>query len=210
MTNNFDVMREYMRLENIPESKNKTGDLFFNVMLIRRGKDHPDLPAANYTFKSYYIDSIEKFNRVEDEIIKCCDMFGLRAYISVNVKSKEKFAKYCNMKFSENILNNEYKKPWKVLDHTFGKLTSPNGHRWIVDVDDCTFESEYLHNILNIIGECDSKFDDIVIMLVKTKSGVHVITHSFNIQQFKTKCANANVKIPDIKQNHITLLYENI
>ena len=210
MTNNFDVMREYMRLENIPESKNKTGDLFFNVMLIRRGKDHPDLPAANYTFKSYYIDSIEKFNRVEDEIIKCCDMFGLRAYISVNVKSKEKFAKYCNMKFSENILNNEYKKPWNVIDHVFGKLTSSNGHRWIIDVDDCTFESEYLHNILYIIGECDSKFDDIVIMLVKTKSGVHVITHSFNIQQFKEKCTNANVEIPKIKQNHITLLYENI
>ncbi len=52
MTNNFDVIEEYL------------------ILLVRRGKDHPNLPAANYTFKEYYIDSIEKFKKLQPEIMK--------------------------------------------------------------------------------------------------------------------------------------------
>ena len=38
-----------MRELGIPEKKEKINDKVFEVQLLRRGKDHPDLPAANYS-----------------------------------------------------------------------------------------------------------------------------------------------------------------
>ena len=65
MTNNYNVIYDYMKNLGIVQTKDdalKT-DLFFDVQLIRRGKDHPSLPSANYTFKTYYFDSLESFEK---------------------------------------------------------------------------------------------------------------------------------------------------
>ena len=216
MTNNFDLIEKYMLSEGIPNEAKNMGDLFFEIMLVRRGKDHPNLPAANYTFKSYYIDSIEKYNKVKDEIIKCCEMFGLRAYVSVNVKSKEEYSKMCAFKFTQNILNNEYKKPWRVGDHVFGKLTAKNDNTWLVDIDnidiDNVDDSIYLTALINLINSCDSRYDIVVIGQVPTRSGLHLLTRPFNMEQYKMMYNQNDYdrECPDIKKNHITLLYENI
>ena len=87
MTNNIDIMRGYMKDLGIPSEQKYRNDLYFDVQLIRRGKDNPDMLAANYTFKTYYIDSIELFDKYIEEIKTCCNLFRLRAYISVNAKS---------------------------------------------------------------------------------------------------------------------------
>lgn len=218
MTNNFDLIKNYMIDEGIPMEEKNIGDLFFEIMLVRRGKDHPNLPAANYTFKSYYIDSIEKYNKVKDEIIKCCEMFGLRAYVSVNVKSKEEYSKMCALKFTQNILNNEYKKPWRVGDHVFGKITAKNNNTWLIDVDDIDLENEedkiYLSKLITLINNCKSTYNPIVFNQIPTKSGIHILSRPFNAEQYKrTWMAMFNLdgrEFPEIKRNHITLLYENI
>ena len=181
--------------EGIPVFEKDMGDLFFVVMLVRRGKDHPDLPAANYTFKSYYFDSIEKYRKLKDEMFKCCEMFGLRAYVSVNVKSKEEFSKMCAFKFAQNILNNEYK---------------------LVDIDNINLSSridrEYVEQIEDIINSCDSKYSPVVIYRIPTRSGFHLLTRPFNMQKYRQKWdeLESEREFPDIKKNHITLLYENI
>jgi len=216
MTNNFDLIQQYMINEGIPVFEKDMGDLFFVVMLVRRGKDHPDLPAANYSFKSYYFDSIEKYRKLKDEMIKCCEMFGLRAYVSVNVKSKEEFSKMCAFKFTQNILNNEYKKPWRVNDHVFGKITAKNDNTWLVDIDNINVSSqidrEYIEQIEDIINSCDSKYSPVVIYRIPTRSGFHLLTRPFNVQKYRQKWdeLKSEREFPDIKKNHITLLYENI
>ena len=68
MTDNFDLFREYIKKAGIPDSKNYLNDKFFLVELIRRGKDCPNLPAANYTFKIYYVDSIEEYDRANQAV----------------------------------------------------------------------------------------------------------------------------------------------
>lgn len=219
MTNNFDLIKKYMINEGIPLLEKDMGDLFFVVMLVRRGKDHPDLPAANYTFKSYYFDSIEKFDKLSNEMIKCCEIFGLRAYVSVNVKSKEEFSKMCSMKFAQNILNNEYKKPWRVSDHVFGKITAKNDNTWLVDIDNIDTvnnvqDINYIVQMLSIINSCDSKYDPVVIGQIPTRSGIHILARPFNVTQYRKewdlKFGSSDKEFPDIKKNHITLLYENI
>lgn len=45
-----------------------------------------------------------------------------------------------------------------------------------------------------------------------TKSGLHLITKGFNLQDFDGKCINCLglKKSFDVKKNHLTLLYENL
>lgn len=70
MTNNFDAIRKYLiTVKGIPEFAKYADDDHVVIELIRRRKDNPDIPAANYHFKNYYIDSIEKFDKFKDEII---------------------------------------------------------------------------------------------------------------------------------------------
>lgn len=216
MTNNFDLIKNYMINEGIPMKEKDMGDLFFCIMLIRRGKDHPGLPSANYIFKTYYIDSIDKFDYFTSEIIKCCDIFKLRAYVSVNVKSKEKYSKMCAFSFNQNILNNEYKKPWRVIDHVFGKITAKNADTWIIDVDDIDLDKEednlFIENLKHLINRCQSKYNPVIIGGLPTRSGLHILTRPFNMNEYKKywEQLNTDREFSDIKKNHITLLYENI
>ena len=220
MTDNFAQIRQYMINEGMPIPEKKMGDLFFTVMLVRRGKDHPDLPAANYTFKTYYLDSIEKFDKLKNEMIKCCEMFSLRAYVSVNVKSKEEYSKACSFKFAQNILNNEYKKPWRVGDHVFGSITAKNDNTWLIDVDDIDLtkhdDSVYFTTLMAIVNNCKSTYNPIIIDKIQTRSGIHILTRPFNMQEYRNTWDSlspdikGNREFPDVKKNHITLLYENL
>lgn len=211
MTNNFELIEKYMIDEGIPFDKDKCGDKFFAIMLLRRGKDHKNLSAANYTFKSYYVDSIEKLNIIKNEIITCCDMFGLRAYVSVNIKSKETFSKMCAAKFAHNILNNEYKKPWAVIDHAFGKCPIANEKTWIIDLDDVNKDSTLIKEVIATILRCKSKYPNPIVGMIPTRTGIHILTRPFALDEFNKYWKDEQtIDVPDIKKDHITLLYENL
>lgn len=210
MTDNFSIIREYMRNLGIPEKKEFINDKVFEIQLLRRGKDNPDLPAVNYSFKNYYVDSIELFDRYEDEIKKCCEMFRLRAYASINVKSKTKLQLQCLKIISDNLCMGELKKPWKIFYKAFGN-TKSDEQRWLVDVD--SKDVDYLSTIREIIDECQSGYETNIITQIETKSGVHLITHPFNVKQYKDLFEQyypVVTDVPEIKKNHITILYENL
>ena len=193
----------------IPLMQSYRKDLYFDVQLIRRGKDNKDMPAANYTFKTYYIDSIELFDRYIEEIKTCCELFKLRAYISVNAKSKIELSKKTLLKYAEMVTTEEFKKPWRLCDSVNGELDGPE-KRWVLDIDDMSINDERLKKYSNIIESCESKYSPIIILINPTKTGVHIITHPFNSEKFKNICIENNLDIPEIKKNHITLLYENL
>lgn len=211
MTNNYENIYDYMRDLGIVKTKDEAlkSDLFFDVQLIRRGKDHPGLPAANYTFKTYYFDSLEVFEKSYDEIKQCCDMFGLRAYVSVNVKSKQEASKKTLERYAHNIVMGEYRKPWKDFSSVCGGLEGKE-KRWIIDVDDCEGFIDYIEKIKEAIHQCESAYDDTIVIIMPTKSGCHIITHPFNMKRFKDICNALSIIPPEIKKNHITLLYENL
>jgi len=209
MTDNINIMRQYMIDLGIPLMQSYRKDLYFDVQLVRRGKDNKDMPAANYTFKTYYIDSIELFDKYIEEIKTCCELFRLRSYISVNAKSKIELSKKTLLKYAEMVATEEFKKPWRLCDSVNGSLDGPE-KRWILDVDDMNMNDERFNKYCNIIESCDSKFEKIIVVSLPTKSGIHIITHPFNSEKFKNICIKNNLDVPDIKKNHITLLYENL
>jgi len=211
MTDNFDFFREYIKEAGIPASKNHINDKFFTIDLIRRGKDCPDLPAANYTFKIYYIDSLDAYDLAVAEIKVLTSVFPFRAYISVNCKSKMKSQIRVLNKIAQSIGMGETKKPWKQFSSACQEIENKNDKRWIVDVD--TQDLKEIEMIESIIKNCSSKYqpDEVILCKVQTKNGCHIITRPFNTFEFNNYLLTNHIEdIPEIKKNHLTLLYEDL
>lgn len=203
MINNFEQIQNLLTFNS--------DDIYYHLQIIRRGKDHPGLPSANRVIKSYFICSIESLNKLEEEIKKLCKLFQARAYINLTPKSIKKTSLLQLKYLSERIYNGDYKKIWKSWDSCAGEVKG-EVPRWIVDIDDVK-ELDYVR--IFIINQCEPRFiepdnsypiyslnKDKVIAKVPTKSGYHLITKPFNLQQFKEKYPNIGVH-----KNNPTVLY---
>lgn len=211
MTDNFERFRSFMQL---PEEEG--GDAYYVIELVRRGKDCPDLPAANYHFKNYYIDSLKKYDSVQDEIRTLCRTFRLRAYVSVNRKSFRQVAMNTIAEMSRRAALEDFRRPYAVFESCSGKFVDKDNKHWVVDVDDCSVFGELgerckawdYRDVMSVCKPTGEKIE----LVMPTRSGVHLITKPFDVQHFKELCERGFGwnDIPDIKKNHLTLLYEEL
>lgn len=216
MTDNFNLIKEYIKtVFSIPQ-KNKQGnaDLFYNIEIIRRGKDNPNMPAANYKLKSYHIYCIEDFDKYESEIKTICDILKMRAYISVNCKSTKQIALNTLTGLASRIAMGDFKKIYKEFDKQTSLYSNKENKIWVLDIDDVDLTSQndinYIEKIKNIVSQCDSKTDNSYVFSIPTRTGIHLLYKPFNKYQFDKLCVENNINKIDIKKNHITLLYENL
>lgn len=208
MTDNFNAYKQFIT-EKWSYSDLLEGDSYFVVELIRRGKDNPDMPAANYHFKNYYIRKPEDLDKYEQEIKSLCEMLHLRAYASVNIKSFKQVSLDTMVELARRIANNDYRKNYAVFESCSGQYCHSGDKQWVVDLDDCKLHDEYPEIIKDLINSCKPDGDKIVTEL-PTKSGVHIITTPFDRKQFTELCEKYYIYDVDIKKNHLTLLYENL
>lgn len=208
MTDNFNAYKQFIT-EKWSYSDLPEGDSYFVVELIKRGKDNPDTPAANYHFKNYYIRKPEDLDKYEQEIKSLCEMLHLRAYASVNIKSFKQVSLDTMAELARRIANNDYKKNYAVFESCSGQYCHSSDKHWVVDLDDCKLHDEYPETVKELINLCKPNGNKIVAEF-PTKSGVHIITTPFDRQQFVELCEEYDVKDTDIKKNHLTLLYENL
>lgn len=215
MTDNFNRYREFISLlGGIPDTNEKGNlDKYYVIELMRRGKDNPDLPAANYHFKNYYIYSWRDLDRYENEIKNICTLLNLRAYCSVNYKLMSQVSLDTLAESARRIAAHDYKKFYNIFESCSGKFVDNKNNLWVVDVDDINLSNEKdlcKMNILSgFINNMESGHKVNVIYTMPTKSGVHLITHPFNLQRFNQEWNKAILSV-DIKKNHLTLLYENL
>ena len=204
MIDNFELIKPLLTFPN--------DDIYYHLQILRRGKDHPELPAANRMIKAYFICSLESLDHVEQEIKDLCKFFEARAYINLAPKSIKKTTMLQQMYLAERAYIGDYKKIWKSWNTCAGEIKGEEP-RWIVDidhnVDDPNLEPAWgaiadfidkecephtlLHNPLRIAK---------VITDIPTKNGYHLITTPFNLQQFKEKYPDI-----DVHKNNPTLLY---
>lgn len=208
MTDNFNAYKQFIT-EKWSYSDLPEGDSYFVVELIRRGKDNPDLPAANYHFKNYYIRKPEDLDKYEQEIKSLCEMLHLRAYASVNIKSFKQVSLDTMAELARRIANNDYRKNYAVFESCSGQYCHSGDKQWVVDLDDCSIHGRYPEIIKELINFCKPDGDKIVTKF-PTKTGVHIITTPFDRQQFTELCEEYDIHDVDIKKNHVTLLYENL
>lgn len=207
MIDNFELIKSLLTIVN--------EDIYYHLQILRRGKDHPELPAANRVIKSYFICSLESLDKVEDEIKKLCEFFGARAYINLTPKSISKTSLLQLKYLSERIFIGDYKKIWKSWNTCAGEIKGITP-KWIVDLDDpmdvCEKESimAFIDSLEPRIFLDPKKYlnggKDItptkIYTEIPTKNGVHLITQPFNVQQFKEKYPDI-----DIHKNNPTVLY---
>ena len=207
MTDNFELYRSFM---DVPEERPANDDLFYVVELMRRSKDCPDLPAANYHFRNYYIHSKQELDKYEEEIKTLCRVMRLRAYASVNYKSTEQIMMDTCAEFARRIALHDYKKPQAIFESCCGKYAAKDNKRWIVDCDDCDERSPFYKDIKQLIEECASQYNPRIVAEFPTRSGMHLITHPFNVEIFRSACKVGGYDMIDVKFNHLTLLYEDL
>lgn len=193
MIDNFDLIKDQFYF-------NEKNEMFMHLQVIRRGKDHPALPSANRTIQTYYVQSKEHLEKIKDEVIKLCEMYGARAYINITPKSFEDLGKLALFKLSERVYNGDYKKIYKIFNSAAGELKGVST-RFLIDIDDDY--SKY--QVIEWLDAYFDTFDECRFYLyanVPTKNGAHIITKPFDTMLFKQAFPNI-----DVHKNNPTILY---
>ena len=190
MIDNFEIIKPFLEFPN--------DDVYYHLQILRRGKDHPDMSAANRVIKAYFINQLESIDYLKDEIIGLCEYFGARAYINLAPKSVKKTAALQMKYLAQRIYEGDFKKIWKAWNTCAGEIKGIES-RWVVDIDDKIIWSGIMDFIDTLEPYSkDTKF----ITNIPTKSGWHLITTPFNIAEFKKVYPDI-----DVHKNNPTLLY---
>ena len=191
MIDNFELIKLLLEFPN--------DDIYYHLQILRRGKDHPELSAANRCIKSYFICSLESLDYLEDEIKGLCEFFKARAYINLTPKSIKKTTMLELKYLAQRAYEGDFKKIWKAWNTCAGEIKGEEA-RWVVDVD--SLSSIKVRDIMNYIHQIQPKNYDKVKAIIPTKNGFHIISEPFNLQQFKEKYPDI-----DVHKNNPTLLY---
>ena len=135
MIDNFELIKPLLEFPN--------DDIYYHLQILRRGKDHPELPAANRMIKAYFICSLEGLNYVEKEVKKLCEFFEARAYINLAPKSIKKTSMLQIKYLAQRVYEGDFKKIWKSWNTCAGEIKGEEP-RWIIDIDDNNFDFESL------------------------------------------------------------------
>ena len=193
MIDNFELITPLLKFPN--------NDIYYHLQIIRRGKDHPNLPAANRTIKAYFITDVNDLNFYKQEIKDLCKFFEARAYINLAPKSIRKTTMLQLKYLAQRTYEDDFQKIWKSWNTCAIKIKGEES-RWVVDID-CSLEKMiYWWDIKEYINEKCEPVGNKIISIIPTKNGNHLITSPFNIKQFKEKYPDI-----DVHKNNPTLLY---
>lgn len=205
MIDNFELIKRMFYF-------NEGNDMFFHMQILRRGKDHPELPAANKLIKSYLVRSKKHLESLREEVTFLCEHYKARAYINVAGKDFDKLNTLLLAKLANNVHLNNVVDPIHILNSAIGELKS-RCPMWVVDVDDMSIKQQVHDWIYNwflielkkglptlLPKECFAR--DRIKAEIPTKNGCHLITNPFDLAKFKEEFPDV-----DVHKNNPTILY---
>ena len=157
-------------------------DDFYFLQILQRKKENPQLGSNSRVIKNYYITSQQHLLDKYEEIKKLCEVFNARASIRLNRRSFEKVGFKALENIANTMQNREYKHLMKSYDRACGLLNNEKTKRWIIDIDEN--DVIWLEQVINAIQPCEPLGNKILTQ-IPSKSGIHLITSPFNVQQFK-------------------------
>lgn len=167
-------------LDNISKIKSllkfKEG-IFYYIQVIQRKKENPDLPKNDMKRYQCYVTSMEDLDIHLPRIIKVCNDYNARAYISLIPRSLEKLAKQCALEYVKRINSGEYKRAWDIpnrlaLSYDIRAKFPGEKPNWMFDVDNKEDKEPIIEFLLkNKISVVDT---------LETPNGYHIIVKVFN------------------------------
>lgn len=184
---------------------------FFFVQILVRGKDghHVSGNNKNRLVKYYTITSKQQLLDLKKEIIEISKAVTGRAYIHPAKRSFKEVANVALELTAHTYVSQNWAGMRSVFSTAAGKFFMTKDKKYIVDIDDVdltTVEGQHRvemisERIKEIRGNGGTNADK-VCLAVPTKSGVHLITHPFDVGTFQKSFPNI-----DVHKNNPTLLY---
>ena len=199
---NFDLIKSMMDFK-------EADNLFMHLQILRRGKDHPDLPAANKLIKAWLVRSAEHLDSLKDEVVFLSEHYKARAYISCAPKSIAKLNTLILRKLADNLYTGNIINPWHMFNSACGELQGVE-KLWVVDVDSKDREVlDFIKLEIDFIWvsthpqDCGKARESAwLLAMIPTLNGCHLITTPFNLREFSKRFPDV-----EVKKNGLTALY---
>lgn len=188
----------------------KPGDSFYFIQILQRKKDHKGetLGGSNNNsrlIKAYFITSIEKLDHQWEEMVKLAEVFNARVSINLNPRSYEKAGFQVLSKIAHQMENKDFANIRNAFNSICGNYHAELDKRWIIDLD--KEQLQLRPAIRNFIIEQHSWLSGHekvsryrILAEIPSKSGLHIITNPFNIEDWDWKDV-------EIHKNNPTNLY---
>jgi competence protein ComGF len=192
---NIEIIKPLIEFKNI-------GD-FYMLYILKRKKDQPEGERSNHqsvrTIKSYPIDSLEYLEKRYDEIKQLAEFFRARVYIHVQKQNHKDVSLNMISEIVSRYQNGRINQR-NIFDSVVGKLKTYES-RWIVDID--SQDDNIVDGISDVINNhCSPVSGNKIIAKIPTKSGHHLISHRFDVMEFKKHYPDV-----DVQKKNPTLLY---
>lgn len=187
MVNNIERLRNTLKFDKFGE--------FYYISIMQRNKDGVKVAGSHDSarrIRTFYVFSIEEFDKITPFIMEICDKMNARAYIEINRKNIFQCQLECIKRLVECV-EHQTTKSRAIMDSVVASAPS-NDKLWIIDVDDNNPIDDILKEIENRKGHYYT--------INPTVNGVHIITSRFDPREWPFKNA-------EIKRNAFTLLYYN-
>lgn len=209
---NFDIIRNHLDFINTKLDR-------YVIHILRRPKDltedQKNLLGSNEAqrlIRTYYVDSIEYFDRKIPAIKELCKANNARAYIIVQPKDNFECLLNLGEKIFETIRNKNYSvKPEHLLRQAFCEWHKTRKKQWIIDLDEDdpnSMQGWTLEDVKKLVieqlEEIGKDLNDMYV--VQTPHGHHIVTSPFNLQSAFKKC---NMMYEGLKDNKVGWLHKD-
>lgn len=179
---------------------------FYMLYIFKRKKDQPEGERDNHqsvrTIRSYCIKSIEQLDKRYEEIKMLCEVFSARAYIHTQKQNHKDVSLEMMVSLAEHIRNGQHEQQ-NLFDSVVGQLKT-HEKRWIVDLD--TKDEIVVHRVAYTINQMRPEGPKII-ECIPTKSGYHLITKRFDVQQFEKYMSFTRGRTGHTKKEPYTIVF---
>lgn len=198
MTDNFKLIADYI------DKLNLNDDQFLHIQVMIRHKDVEWFPKGkNNNARTIYSLNISKSQDLWDheKLLKTLsNSLNARVYINLTPRSYKDVAKLALVHSTENFTSENYKGLSKSYSYAIGKQKIKEHHLYLIDID--APEMYLIDEIINYINNDLKPLGDKVVLLVPSKTGMHLLVRKFDKLKFNERYPNI-----DIKSNNPTILY---
>jgi len=186
---NIELIRNILEFDKFGE--------FYYISIIQRNKDGVKVASSHDNcrrIRTFYVFSLEEFDRATPFIKEICSKINARCYIELNRKDIFQCQLECIKRLVECIKHHTTKSR-AIMDSVVAEAPSRD-KLWMIDVDGYSPEDSTITDIIEYVKENKGKY----YAVIPTVNGCHIITSRFDHRFF-------NFENCEIKRNAFTLLY---